>query len=124
MPYETVWEKHGTVWTFFGEISFEEIDKANKEFYSDKRSDNCKYQIFNGIQVTNITMDKKDTLVTACSDSGASMSITNVKVALVGGPDELIKLYEEYINISKKINRSWQFKIFESLEMAKQWVSS
>jgi len=123
MPYKAEWEEHGIVWMFFGDVSFTEIDKANKEFYADKRSDSCTYQIFNGLDISKISMASREVVVTAALDSGESRSISYMKVALIGDKDELLSLYKSYVETSKKINQSWHFEIFTTIEMARVWIS-
>ena len=124
MPHQTTWEKDGILWEFYEGVSFEEFETANNDFYADARSDACKYQIVDGTKIECINMSAHESHICAATDATASRSINGLKVALVGVPDEGAYLVDEYIEMSKKINSSWKFNVFDNLESAREWVSS
>lgn len=123
MPYNTIWEKRGVMWRFYGDVTAEEISNANDEFYTDERSDRTRYQIIDALQVTSVEWTEQDISVTAAYDIGADRIIKNVKVAYVANDEEIISKLEKYIEISIKLNSSWQFRGFTELQPAKRWVA-
>jgi hypothetical protein len=124
MPHNTTWEPKGVHWEFYGVVSFSEIAEANAEFYSNERSDRMKYQIFDSIGVDAIVGTEAELKMLAAIDVGASKSIKSIKVALVIVKEELMPLAEGYVATSEALMSSWFFKIFSSLEEAREWVEA
>lgn len=124
MPYTRMWEKEGVVTTFFGAITIEEVFNADKEFYGDPRSDLSKYQItdFSGIKLES-TSDV-DIQTIAALDAGASMSIPLLKVALITNDQHVKSLCQKYIDFSRLLNTTWELKICEDMQNAREWVSA
>lgn len=119
-----MWEKEGVVTTFFGAITIEEVFNADKEFYGDPRSDLSKYQItdFSGIKLES-TSDV-DIQTIAALDAGASMSIPLLKVALITNDQHVKSLCQKYIDFSRLLNTTWELKICEDMQNAREWVSA
>ena len=51
-----------------------------------------------------------------------SKTIKNLKVACIANKPENRKVFELYIDGSKKLASSWEFRILESLEEAEDWL--
>ena len=124
MPYRTTWEKHGIMWEFYGDVTAQEIEDANDAFYSDERSDTAKYQIVDATKVSSVEWSERDIKVIAAYDIGAARVIKNLKVAYVAVDEEITGKLEKYIDISRKLNSSWQLKGFQNFSSAKAWVVS
>jgi len=124
MPYLTKWEDRGIRWEFFGDVTAEEIEKANKEFYNDERSDRAKYQIVDATKISTVEWNDLEIVKTAAYDIGAGHVIKNLKVAYVAHNKEIVSKIEKYIEISKRLNSSWIFKGFDDFESAREWVTS
>jgi hypothetical protein len=124
MPYKTVWEDRGIVWHFEGDVTAAEIEAANEEFYVDERSDRARYQIIDALQVTSVEWSDQNITEAAAMDMGAEASIKRVRVAYVATDALIISLLEKYVDISRMMNTSWQFKGFGELSIAKAWVES
>lgn len=122
MAYRTIWEPHGVVWVYSGQVTAEEIESANREFYGDPRSDRTRYQIIDTRQVDGVEWGDRSIKTTAAQDSGAERTLKNVKVAYVATDPEIVSMMEGYVEISKALNSSWTFQGFEDLESAREWV--
>ncbi|MAT97040.1 MAG: hypothetical protein CL608_07855 [Anaerolineaceae bacterium] len=124
MPYQTTWEKHGIMWEFFGDVTAQEIEEANDEFYRDGRSDTAKYQIIDALRVTSVEWSERDIKMIAAYDIGAARVIKNLKVAFVVVDKEFTDKLEKYMDISRKLNSSWQFKGFQDMNNARAWIDA
>lgn len=124
MTYQLKWLKRGVIATFSGVFSAMENSRANTEVYSDIRSDDLQYQIWDLLNISDIEMTELQVDVPAFIDKIASIRLPNIKMALVAVDEKTIKLCNKYIHISVTGGSPWQFQIFNSLEEAKKWVSS
>lgn len=124
MPYRTNWEAKGIVWEFFGDVTAQEIEEANAEFYGDERSDLAKYQIIDAMGVTSVEWSERDITATVAQDIGAAHKIEDLNVAYVARDKEIIAKLEKYIDLARSLNSSWQFKGFPDISSARAWVVS
>lgn len=122
MPYRTHWHARGILWEFYGDVTAQEIEDANQEFYADARSERSTYQIIDVRQVSSLTWSDRDIKVTAAYDLGAESTIKKVKVAFVAVDDDIMAKLEKYADISRRLNSSWQFKGFDTIERASVWA--
>lgn len=122
MPYKTKWQDNGIVWSFYGQVTAEEIETANYEFYTDERSDEAKYQIINALEVTTVEWNELKIKEMAAQDKGASFLLNRLKVAYVSNNRKVTSVLEKYIEISRMLNSSWKFKGFNELKPAIKWV--
>tara|TARA_R100000027_G_scaffold2734_9_gene2717 strand:+ start:23205 stop:23579 length:375 start_codon:yes stop_codon:yes gene_type:complete len=122
MPHKTIWEEDGILWEYSGITTVEEVAQANTEFYRDRRSDHCKYQIFNGLGSEEITGTESEIRMLAAIDFGASRSIRNLKVALVVKPT-MEEPTEHYMKTLKEMGSPWECRIFNSMEEARKWTN-
>lgn len=120
--YSTHWEDSGIYWQFYGVVPISEIDEVNDLFYKDNRSDKCKYQLVDLINVERLDLESKEIEHVAAIDAGASFSIKYLKVAIVVKSDSILSLCEEYVCISREINSTWAFEIFGTLKEAREWL--
>ncbi len=124
MTHITTWEQEGVFLQFSGTLTLEEIRQCNDELYSDPRFSNVKYQVCDYSDVEQINLTIKETKVLAAIDKGASVSITEMKVALITTDKQLMELGSQYIETSKKLNSTWEFCLCDSVEDARKWISS
>lgn len=124
MPYRTEWKPHGIIWEFYGDVTAREIEAANAEFYGDARSDSAKHQIIDAGRVTSVEWNEIDISKTAGYDIGADRSVKNLRVAYVADDAEIISKLEKYIEISRNMNSSWQFKGFRDVAAARAWAET
>lgn len=124
MPFTINWEEHGVVRTFHGIVDIGEVLKADEAFYGDLRSDKAKYQITDFTQGTPGVIDENLVEDVAIMDLGATRSIPRLKVAFVAQDPYVKGLCEEYIRISQEAHSTWEFKVFDDMKGARNWVSS
>ena len=122
MPYQLTWRENGIHWQFYGDVTAREISVANEEFFRDERSDSAKFQIIDVRDVSSVEWNENQIKETAAHDRGAESFIKNLKVAYISKEPRIISKLEKYIEISKKLHTSWNFKGFEDFESAKVWV--
>mgnify|MGYP006921616735 CR=1 FL=1 len=123
MPYKTTWEARGILWEFYDDVSAQEIEDANNEFYVDERSDGAKYQIIDARNVKSVEWEERDIKVMAAYDIGASNVIRRLKVAYITSDEEITSKIEKYIDLSRQLSSNWEFQGFNDLNSARTWVS-
>ncbi|TBW29194.1 hypothetical protein [Gramella sp. KN1008] len=122
MPYKTTWEANGIVWRFYGDVTAEEIEAANDEFYRDERSDISTYQIIDVLEVNDVEWTDMDIKEMAAQDKGASLLLNRIYVAYISNKEAVTHVLEKYIEISQMLNSSWKFKGFTDMESARDWL--
>lgn len=122
MPYRTIWEPRGILWVYEGDVTAQEIEDANGEFYADARSDDVEYQIIDASRVTNVEWSDRDIAVVAAHDIGAEQVIKNVRVAFVATDAEIMSRIEKYMDIARRMTPSWDFHGFSDLAEARRWA--
>ena len=122
MPHKTLWKTAGIIWEFSGVLPLTEVAEVNAEFYSDPRSDDVRYQIFDGTAIDTIVGSEQEAKMLAAIDGGASRSIPNLKVALVI-KEPMLELAEAYKENLSKFGSGWHCEIFYSMDKAKDWVA-
>lgn len=113
---------------FSGALSPTDVMNANLGFHGDHRSDSARYQIIDTLDVTGLTGDPESyasTLETlAALDSGSSLSLGKLLVALVSTNDQIIELFQTYADISADIQSDWSTAIFRDLASARAWIAA
>jgi len=123
MPHSTSWEKHGIYWQFSGTVSVKEYFATDAELYNDSRSDQIKYWIWDGTNIEELAISDIHAELAAAADWAATQYNHSVKAALIASDKHIKELMEGYIELSKEFESPWEFKIFETIEEARQWVS-
>ncbi|GAB5521138.1 MAG: hypothetical protein RhofKO_33890 [Rhodothermales bacterium] len=124
MPYDTHWDEHGITWTAYGDLTAQEIEDANSEFYGHARCTEARYQIINALRIESMEWSDLDIKKTAAHDVGAHHYIRHLKVAYIANHPEIIEKLEKYIAIARRSNATWLFRGFSTLEDARAWVRS
>lgn len=112
---------YSRVW---GLVSEAEITKLNEEFASDHRSRTSRYHIFDGTDMEDYTANDIDISNFAANDIGTSTYVKNLKVALVSPKPHIKEGYQQYIADCQQVETGWTFKIFDTLEEARDWVEN
>lgn len=123
MPFTKEWEESGFLAQFTDPTDFGEVQQANLQFFSDERSDSCRYAIFDFSGVSSLHISASDLEGIAASDLGASFSIKRLKVALIAESGSVRKLCEKYISIKRENKSPWVYVIFDDLDSARIWIS-
>lgn len=124
MPFENTWEDRGYYSRFWGIVPEWEIDAMNREFSNDPRCDTARYQIFDGTDIEAFAISEREIKKIASNDIGVESYLKNVSVALVGSKPEIKAAYQQYVETCQKLNKTWTFRIFDTLAEARQWLAS
>jgi hypothetical protein len=124
MSYKTNWEENGICWQLSGVVSAQEIFEFTYAFYENPESDAVNYQIVDCINVERFELDDETMAEVAALDYAASLSILNVKVALVGDTPHIKAINQQYLEHSGKFHSNWEIKMFKDMDTARFWVSS
>ena len=123
MPLKTYWEPEGFVYECVGVVTAEEIAAINFDFLNIPEGVTPKYQIINGLGAEKMELDKLDLVDITTEDLAVSRKYPNIKVAMVGTDPAFIQIYQDYMRISWAINTSWEIRIFDTLEAAREWLN-
>ena len=63
MSYSYKWIGNDIVFSFIGEITFDDLDQANSEIYRDSRFDLMKYAIFDFLRVTHFSLNEEEMIL-------------------------------------------------------------
>ena len=118
------WNKAGTVAEFFGKITLDTILEVDQKHYNDPRFDEIRYELYDFAQADLSEVRISDVQVPAAYDFGASHINRRIKVASVATDPHAIELCKHYISVSKGVNSSWSFPIFDNRESALEWCTA
>ena len=121
MPYSTTWEESGVVWTFHGQVTGDEMLRANQEIYRDPRFDRLAYQIVDLTAVERFDVTEDDMAMIAVLDRAAARSKPSVRVA-VAASDEIIKDLSAFYD-AVMVGSPWHQRIFDSISEAREWLN-
>jgi len=124
MPYITTWEPTGIKWEFYGAVTSEEVDEANREMYEDSRFESINYFIWDMSNVEKLIKDKFDNDMPVATDFGASHTNANISGALVAKKGHVYDSCNRYIKLSKELNTTWKLKLFTDNVSALNWLTS
>ncbi|HEY4642896.1 MAG TPA: hypothetical protein VII75_16260 [Thermoanaerobaculia bacterium] len=120
MPHSTTWTEQGVIWTFWGNVSGEELVGTSREVCNDPRFATRHYQLVDlmGVERFDVTSDHMIRL--AEIDHIAALSNPSVRVA-VAARDELIRMLSLYYE-AESTDSPWEQQIFDSLTDAQAWA--
>jgi hypothetical protein len=121
MPYATTWEDSGVVWTFRGNVTGDEILRANREIYRDPRFDQLTYQIVDLTAVERFDVTEDDMARIAVHDRAAARSKPSVRVAIAAA-NEMIKDLSAFYDAAM-VGAPWRQRIFDSMSEAREWLT-
>jgi hypothetical protein len=121
MPYATTWEESGVLWTFRGQVTGEEILRANQEIYRDPRFHGLTYQIVDLTAVERFDVTEDDMAMIAVQDRAAARSRPSVRGA-VAAADEIIKDLSAFYD-AVMVGSPWHQRVFDSLGEAREWLT-
>lgn len=124
MPHITTWERTGIKWQFYGTITSEEVDEANREMYEDPRFNSINYFIWDMSNVEKLIKNKIENNKPVATDLGASNINKDIRGALVAKKGPVYDSCNNYIKLSKKVNTTWELKLFTDNASALKWLLS
>jgi hypothetical protein len=122
MAHENHWPNRGFHCVFCGPLDVPELHRGIDEFYSDPRSERCRYMIVDFAAATLPEIPKLENAKFAALDKGGSAYITEFKQAFVATSPQVRGFAEEHIERLEKLGVPWEFAVFDTLEAAQEWV--
>ncbi len=123
VAYKTTWEEKGVYWKVTGNTSVDELIHSSSIMSGDARLDDIEYYIYDGTDIEKFDyIDLSDVDRIAAEDAVSSSYKPELKGALVGTLPVLIKLFDRYLETSKKMNSSWDMRVFSTLKEARDWL--
>ena len=125
MSYSINYIEKGFILYFSGVISLEEIYEAvgklsGHEFYEQQR-----YQLWNYLDATfDNNYDLGGIEETAAVHWASSRMTHRIKAASVINNDALLGLYKQYIETSNDLGTKWEYRLFDSHNIALKWCKS
>lgn len=122
MNYSIIWGNKSVCIDYFGAIDNKDIESAHFALNGDERFYECRSLI---LDISKCNMDQvvvDDLLRVVGTDLGASATIKTLKVAMIAvHPQNIHKasLYIESCQISP-----WEFRLFNSMNEAREWIDS
>jgi hypothetical protein len=124
MPCKTTWEPHGILWEYHGEVTGDEVDTVNSRFFRDERRHDVDYQIIDASGVTGTDWSARDAHLIAAKDFGVQREVQDLKLAFIATEPAFSALVDEYIAISERLDTTWEFRRFDTVEEARAWVEA
>lgn len=124
MPVITYWEPEGFVYETNGIVTAGEIFESSQDFLEVPKEVTLKYQLINALEIEKLELSKVDVVDISADDLAASRRYPNIKVAMVTQKGHVMETFMNYLKISWAINTSWEIRIFNSLEAARDWLST
>lgn len=124
MSYQIVWGNNGVISRFYGVLSPEIHIEALNALFGDSRIEDVKYIIGDFSRVNSNLLIENDIEYPVAMTAGAASYLKNVKIALVAKDEEIIDLCKEYIELFSRINTSWEVRLFDNLDAAKDWLAT
>lgn len=124
MPVTTTWEPEGLVFTATGIITAEEIGAIHYELLHVPEGVIPRYQIVDASKAERFELDKMDLVNISADDLSVSRKFPNIKVAMVSEKSNIKEVFMDYLKISWAINTSWEIRVFNTLELAREWLDA
>lgn len=122
MPINTYWEPEGFVFECNGTVTAQEILESSNDFLQVPKGVIPQYQLVNCLDVDQFDLDEMDVVDISADDLSASRKYPNIKVAMIAKKGHVVEKFMAYLKISWAINTSWEIRIFNSLEAARDWL--
>ena len=121
MPYQIIDEESGLLFRWSGDVTFKEIDVANRKGWERPGWNKHQYQIWDFENVETFDIDERDFLTIASMDNVHTRLTKLIKVAFVTDNEHIKKKLEVYMGDveSKKL----ETRIFADKADARKWVS-
>lgn len=124
MPCETIWEKHGVVWNFKGEITEDLVDQVNQDTRADPRFGDIEYWICDYSNATSFSVSTEMLRRYVELDKATSAKKPNIKLAFIPGPVIVKGLINMYLGHHSMLGVLWEAGVFDTQEAAREWVGA
>ena len=109
---------------YSGEIENQDILKAHDELNKDERFYNCRQLILN---ITGCNLEKVSVpglISVVAHELGAAHTNKSLKVAMIADNPVSIDRAGNYISLFEFYESPWEFRIFNSIDEASEWLNS
>ncbi|NAS10755.1 hypothetical protein [Poritiphilus flavus] len=116
------WESEGFIYEASGIVTTDEIIEATEAFYNVPEGFVPRYQIVNALKVEDIYYNPVELVNIAADDLAFSRKYPEMKIALIAKEGPVMDNMMKYLKISWAINNAWEFRVFSSLDAARDWL--
>ncbi len=124
MAHVNHWLHRGFHCEFHGQIDLPELHAGIHDFYSDPRSESCRYMIVDFSDSTLPEIPDLENAKFAALDKGGSSYIETFRQVFVAPSPQVRAFAQDHIDRLQKLGVPWEFEIFDTLEEARSWVES
>jgi len=124
MPNQIIWENEGVLSSYDGEFTPETHSAGLNALFGDPRIDTIKYMIGDYTEVHGDLLTEEYVDYPVAMTAGAALYLNNIKIALVAIDKKIIALCRLFIELSNKINPTWETRLFDDIETARSWIAS
>lgn len=124
MPNQIIWENNGVLSRYSGLFSPEIHMEALNTLFGDPRIDGIKYMIGDYSEINGDLLTEESVEYPVAMTTGSASYLKNIKVALVATDKKIIALCKLFIELSNKVNPTWETRLFEDIEAARNWVEN
>ena len=124
MSYELRYTEPGFWVDFTGNVSIEELNRANGEIQSHYGFESHKYQLINFLDADLSSVTEEDAEFPAVTDSAASkMTRHCVKVAFIVKESYALNIVNCYVQYARQLVPNWKFGVFSTRDDAMKWAT-
>jgi len=119
MSYSHKWIGNDIIFSFTGEVNFDDLNQANNEIYGDSRFDLMNYAIFDFSLIKRFDLSEVEIEVISALDRSIARWNRKLKLALIGNEKEVKDTIISYIHLMDK--ELWEIKLFDHINPAIDW---
>ncbi len=124
MAHQLIWENSGVLSVYSGKFDESIHNTGLNKLFGDPNIDHIQYIIGDYSQITGELLTEEDVDYPVAMTVGAASYLKNIKVALVARDQQIIELCQHFIQLFTSINASWEFKIFDNMQEARNWITA
>jgi len=122
MTFNITWDKKGAYIKFRGVVNAQDLIDANNYLISNVNFDGINYQIFDFLNIDDFKITSFDISIIGVMDKSQTEFKKEMRVAIVTQNDYVREITREYKELMKE--STWVTKVFDDIEIAKQWVKA
>ena len=123
MAFKLIWEKDGILVKHSGIVTNEEVTLTNDLLLGDMRFATISYQIADYTDATDIQITPFDAKIRGALDKTSTYwNLSKMRNIVITIDENFIRIVKTYFKVFEGTN--WECRIFETLELAYDWVNS
>lgn len=119
MTYENVWQDHGLIFHYIGDVDGEEIYQSNHEAIQDQRFGELRYQIVDLLEASSFDCNSEQIKRIVRQDVATAARYPDILVLIITDNDLIhgfARMYEQYAGDQT----TWTTEIYDSMDKAEQ----